>query len=171
VRAVADDLRRAVAAGLPVLRALDDAASTRPLAPGKWCPRELVGHLIDSASNNHGRFVRAPFQDELVFAPYDQDAWVAAQRYREAPWAELVELWRLLNLHLARVFEGIDAERARRPYARHNLDRIAWRTVPADTPATIAGFAADYVGHLRHHLAALGASGPQDGAASTPGGG
>jgi hypothetical protein len=168
---VADDLRRAIAAALPVLGAIDDAASARPLAPGKWCPRELVGHRIDSASNNHGRFVRARFQDELVFASYDQDAWVAAQRYREAPWAELVELWRLLNLHLARVFEGLDAELARRPFARHNLDRIAWRAVPADTPATIAGFAADYVGHLRHHLAAIGADASQDEAASAGGGG
>jgi hypothetical protein len=48
--------------------------------------------------------------------------------------------------------------RARRPYARHDLDRIARRAVPADTPATIAGLAADCVGHLRHHLAALDAS-------------
>lgn len=159
-RAVADDLRRAVADALPVLRAIDDAASARPPAPGKWSPRELIGHLIDSASNNHGRFVRARFQDELVFPTYDQDAWVAAQRYREAPWDELVELWRLMNLHLARVFEGLDPELARRPFARHNLDRIAWRTVPADVPATIEGFAHDYVAHLRHHLAALGASAP-----------
>jgi len=157
----ADELRRAVAGALPRLLALDDAASARPSAPGKWCPRELVGHLIDSAANNHQRFVRARFlaADDsfaLVFPAYDQDAWVAEQRYREAPWRELVELFRLYNLHLARVFESTPPELAERATARHNLDRIAWRTVPAGEPTTLAYFAEDYVGHLRHHLAALG---------------
>jgi hypothetical protein len=32
----------------------DDEAAWRP-APGKWLRKEIVGHLIDSASNNHGR--------------------------------------------------------------------------------------------------------------------
>jgi len=40
-----------------------------------------VGHLIDSASHNHQRFVRAQFQDSLVFPGYDPNAWVAAQHY------------------------------------------------------------------------------------------
>ena len=59
---------------LPRLAAMDtDRTSAHP-APGKWSPREIVGHLIDSASNNHQRFVRAMFQDDLVFAGYAQDA-------------------------------------------------------------------------------------------------
>ncbi len=89
---IAEDLRRAVNDALPALRAIDEQASARAPAPGKWCPREVLGHLIDSASNNHQRFVRVRFQDDLVFEGYDQDAWVAAQRYREASWAELIEL-------------------------------------------------------------------------------
>jgi len=48
-------------------------AASRP-APGKWSQKEIIGHLIDSASNNHGRFVRAQLQDDLIFAGYDQDA-------------------------------------------------------------------------------------------------
>ncbi len=84
---IAEDLRRAVNDALPALRAIDEQASARAPAPGKWCPREVLGHLIDSASNNHQRFVRVRFQDDLVFEGYDQDAWVAAQRYREASWS------------------------------------------------------------------------------------
>lgn len=146
---------------MPVLRAIDEAASRRAPAPGKWCPRELVGHLIDSAANNHQRFVRARFlgaQDGLVFPGYDQDAWVDAGHYREAAWAELVELLRLFNLQLARVLETTPAALAAPLHARHNLDQIAWRSVPATQPTTLAYLAADYVGHLRHHLAALGAA-------------
>src|SRR5262245_57257735 len=103
---IADELRATLREARPVLLELDERASARRPAPDKWCPRELVGHLIDSAANNHQRFVRARFQDDLVFPGYDQDAWVEVQRYRDAPWGELVELWHGLNLHLARVFEG-----------------------------------------------------------------
>jgi len=157
MHAVAEDLRQAVDRAWPVLRALDERKSAQPPAPGKWSPRELIGHLVDSASNNHQRFVRARFQDDLVFPGYDQDAWVAAQGYRTAPWLELVELWRLYNLHLARVFESMPPELARRSVTRHSFDRIAFRPVPAGEPATLEFFAGDYVAHLRHHLRALGA--------------
>jgi hypothetical protein len=156
MEAVAEELRRAVGRALPVLMTLDDEASARPPAPGKWCPREVLGHLVDSASNNHQRFVRARFQDDLVFPGYDQDAWVSAQGYRTAPWTELVELWRLFNLHLARVFESTPPELARRHVSRHSIDRIAFRPVPAGQPTTLAWFADDYVAHLRHHMSALG---------------
>ena len=66
-------LRDALAAAEPRLRAISDADSARPRAPGKWSPREIIGHLIDSASNNHQRFVRASLQDELVFDGYEQE--------------------------------------------------------------------------------------------------
>jgi len=157
MQTVAADLRQAVNAAVPALLAIDEETSASSPAPGKWCPREVIGHLIDSAANNHQRFVRACFQDDLVFPGYEQDDWVSVQRYREAPWRELVELWRLYNLHLARVIEAIPSELARRTRTRHNLDRIAWRTVPAGEPATLEYFADDYVAHMRHHLGSLGA--------------
>lgn len=156
MRDVAEELRRVVDGALPGLRGLGEEASARAPAPGKWSPRELLGHLIDSASNNHQRFVRARFQEDLVFLPYDQDAWVDSQAYATAPWSELVELWRLFNRHLARVLEALPGELAQRTVTRHNLDRIAWQAVPAGAPTTLAFFARDYVGHLRHHLRALG---------------
>ena len=137
---------------VPRLTALGDEASARRPSPGKWSPREIIGHLIDSASNNHQRFVRARFQDDLVFASYDQDAWVAAQQYQSAPWAELVALWRAFNLHLARVMETVPEPLRTREHLRHNLDALAWKPVPAGTPATLDYFMEDYVGHLKHHL-------------------
>jgi len=146
------ELREAVEAATPRLLALSDEAAAAAPSPGKWCPKEVVGHLIDSASNNHQRFVRARFTDDLVFPGYEQESWVAAQRYRSAPWAELVELWRLFNLHLARAIEAIPPSVRQAPRRRHNLHEIAWKLVPADQPATLEYFLLDYVGHLRHHL-------------------
>lgn len=151
--ALAQALRDAVEAATPRLDALPDP-DARP-APGKWSGKETLGHLVDSAANNHARFVRAALTDHLVFEGYDQDAWAALQRYAEADWAALVALWRGYNLHLARVIAGLPADALDRPRARHTLDRIAWQTVPASEPVTLAYFIADYIDHLRHHLAQI----------------
>jgi hypothetical protein len=137
---------------VPALLALPDHATAQPPAPGKWSPREIVGHLIDSASNNHRRFVIARWKDDLIFDGYEQDQWVDAQQYRDAPWPDLVMLWSLFNRHLARVMAAVPEAVRVRPQGRHNLDRVAWRPVSADVPATLDYFMNDYVGHLRHHL-------------------
>ncbi len=68
------------------LQAIDETKSARRPAPGKWSPKEIIGHLIDSASNNHQRFVRAQFQDHLIFPGYNQEAWVEAQDYQNSQW-------------------------------------------------------------------------------------
>ncbi len=149
------ELREAVAAATPRLLAIPDAEASKPPAPGKWSPKQVIGHLIDSASNNHQRFVRVRFMDDLVFAGYEQESWVAAQGYQGAPWAELVGLWRLFNLHLARVIENLPPSVREQPRARHNLDELAWKPVPRQTPATLEYFMRDYVGHLKHHLAQI----------------
>ena len=145
-------LRSVVEDCTPRLLAMADTAAGRSPAPGKWSPKQVIGHLIDSASNNHQRFVRARFGDHLEFPGYDQEAWVVGQGYQEAPWPELVGLWRAFNLHLARVMEAVPDHVRLRPRVRHNLDRIAWRTVPASEPTTLDYFMEDYVGHLEHHL-------------------
>jgi hypothetical protein len=149
---VGADLRRTVEhAAEALLRLTEEEAARRP-APGKWSPKEVVGHLIDSASNNHERFVRAQLQDDLVFPGYDQDAWVRVQRYQDAPWPLLVALWRDFNRHLAHVVEAAPEAERRRPRRPHSLDRIAWAPVPPDAPATLDALMRDYVDHLRHHL-------------------
>jgi hypothetical protein len=150
------ELRETVHGAEVYLNGLGEEASRRRPAPDKWCPREIIGHLIDSASNNHQRFIRAQFMDDLIFSGYEQDKWVSVQKYRDAPWSELIGLWRHFNLHIARVMETVPNDERMRPRARHNLDEIAWTTVPRDEPATLDYFMRDYVGHLRHHLAQIG---------------
>ncbi len=147
-----DGFRRLVERSAEALMEISEADSGRRPVPGKWSPKEIVGHLIDSASNNHQRFVRAQFKDDLLFPGYDQDAWVAAQRYQETPWSALVELWRAYNLHLARVMAATPEAARLREHRRHNFHQIAWQTVPEGEPTTLDYFMRDYVTHLRHHL-------------------
>src|SRR6266436_6532164 len=80
---IASDLGRTVAQAKPLLLKLDNAdTSTRP-AEGKWAKKEILGHLLDSASNNHQRFVRAALQGSLTFPGYDQNALVDLQNFAE----------------------------------------------------------------------------------------
>ena len=146
------ELRSAVEEGAAELLEVDPGVAAWRPGPGRWSAKEVIGHLVDSAANNHQRFVRARWQEDLVFPGYAQDAWVEAQGYQEAPWPELVTLWRDYNRHLARVMDAVPRDVATRPRRRHNLHEIAWRTVPADRPATLDYFMRDYVGHLQHHL-------------------
>jgi hypothetical protein len=159
---IAEELRDAVRRALPGLRALAPERAAREPAPGKWSPAEIVGHLVDSAGNNHQRFVRARFRDDLRFEGYDQAAWVAAQGYRAAPWHELLDLWASFNLHLARVMESTPADVLRAPRADHALHLLAWEVVPEGEPTTLEYFMRDYVGHLKHHLRQIdpGLAGP-----------
>jgi DinB family protein len=149
---VVDELRRTVDRASGRLLQYADAEAARRPGPGKWSRKEIVGHLIDSACNNHGRFVRAQLQDELVFPGYDQDAWVRVQRYQDRPWADLVALWRTYNHQIAHVMATTDALQLTRPRPRHNLDELAWQTVSAADPTTLEYFMRDYVDHLNHHL-------------------
>lgn len=150
--AYATDLRDTVTRAAADLRTIsEDLAGVRP-APGRWSIKEIIGHLIDSASHNHQRFVRARWQDDLVFQGYQQDDWVAAEDYQSASWDDLVTLWHTYNHHVARVMTTVPADVARREHRRHNLDQIAWQAVPADQPATLEYFMRDYVAHLKHHL-------------------
>jgi hypothetical protein len=96
--------------------------------------------------------VRARFQNDLVLVGYDQDAWVALQKYQDESWSELVSLWGSFNLHLVHVMASIPASVRERAHGRHNLHEINWRPVPSEKPATLDDLMADYVAHLKHHL-------------------
>src|SRR4051812_3984274 len=87
------ELRLEIQDVLPHLRRMTDGDASHHPAPDKWSPKEVIGHLIDSATNNHGRFVRATLQEEMVFPGYDQDGWVKAQEYANHSWEDLVGLW------------------------------------------------------------------------------
>lgn len=128
----------------PRLHALPEAATLECPLEMRWCRKEILGHLIDSAANNHHRFVRAQAVARMQFPPYQQDHWVAAQGYRERPWLELVDLWRLYNQHLAHVMRRVPSE---------SLGNEC--TVSADEPSTLAHHMVDYVRHLEHHLAQI----------------
>ena len=141
LESVANDLDGVVDAAAPELRAIDDAVASRKLKPDVWSVKQILGHLIDSASNNHQRFVRAQFASELSFPGYEQNAWVNSQDYQGSAWLPLIDLWVLYNHHLAHVIRRL-------PQAAANVPcRIG-----TNEAVTLGSLAHDYLGHLRHHL-------------------
>jgi len=121
-----DQLRTSVDRATPLLHAISDDVASAPTAPEKWSRKQLLGHLIDSATNNHQRFVRV----EPEGFKYDQNYWVETQQYARASWPSLIALWREYNLHLAHVIDAMNDE----------------------TRATLDALIADYIAHLEHHL-------------------
>ena len=146
------DLRQSIQEAKPKLLLIVENEVIRAPVPGKWSAKQIIGHLIDSASNNHQRFIRAQFKDDLLFSGYQQEKWVEVQRYQHAEWSDLVEFWSRYNLHLADAIDYIPEEVLNKPRVEHSLDKIAWKTIPKDQPATLKYFIEDYIGHLKHHL-------------------
>jgi hypothetical protein len=140
--AIGAALLTTVEGAVPKLRAMSESRAERPRAPGKWSPKQVIGHLIDSASNNHQRFVRAQEGTAFTGLRYEQDHWVAVQGYQESDWDDLIVLWRAYNRHLAQVIERIPEGKRGTPV-----------TLGSNEPVTLGFLAYDYVSHLRHHLA------------------
>jgi len=138
---LADLLREAVEHDLKVLLAIPENVSRISPGPGRWTRREELGHLLDSAANNHMRFVRAGLDGSYDGPGYDQDRWVELHGYRDLPWRDLVEFWRRYNELLAQVVERIPGDRLASP-CRIGLGETV----------TLGFVIEDYVRHLRHHL-------------------
>ncbi len=99
------------------------AATAKP-DPERWSISEVVGHLVDSACNNHQRFVRAQFCSDFVFPKYEQNEWVIAANYRECDWESLVELWYHYNRQLQGSFAICNLPVCRRHVRSHRMNHV-----------------------------------------------
>jgi hypothetical protein len=137
-------LTRTLASEIVHLRAIPDGPATakpnRRTGDG-WSQREELGHLIDSAVNNHARIVRAALEPAYEGPGYEQAGWVEVHRYREIPWTELVDVWHAHNRILVPMIAAIPAAKLTTPCRVGN-----------GAPVTLEFLIDDYVLHIRHHL-------------------
>lgn len=133
-------LRQTIDKELPVLRALTDAEASRSVRGG-WTGKQELGHLIDSATNNHARFVVVTLQDNYKGPGYDQEGWVATHGYADMPWSTIVDFWYSYNSLLAGLVARIPASR---------LEAIC--EIGGSGPLTLAFVIEDYVLHMQHHI-------------------
>ncbi len=127
-----------------LLELSQERVESRP-APSAWSPKEELGHLLDSAANNHQRIVRAQLEDNPVMPGYQQNSWVEMHAYQRRDWGELIELWRALNRQLLAAAEAVPDS--------------AWSrslTVADSEPLTLQFVFEDYVAHMLHHQQHIG---------------
>jgi hypothetical protein len=122
------------------LNAISDAEFSRRPAPGKWSKKEILGHLIDSAANNHHRFIRGQFETLYVIQPYAQNEWVELNRYQHLETSRIVDLWETYNRHLLEII-------------RHLPEEMLTKTlISGEETVTLGWLIVDYVAHMEHHL-------------------
>jgi hypothetical protein len=148
MKELSEKLLSAVDAAEPRLRAITASESAKPVLPGGWSRKQVLGHLIDSASNNHQRFVRAAQQTSLEFPAYDQEGNVRVQAPQEADWPLLISLWAAYNRYLAHIIARLPASR---------LETVC--RIGPGKPVTLSFIAEDYLTHMVHHLRQVGAAG------------
>jgi hypothetical protein len=142
VQDLSQSLRHLIRQELPPLRAVPEAtAEIRPGGPTTWSPKEELGHLIDSAANNHARFVRALIEPEFHGPSYAQNDWVRIHRYQEMPWLEIVEFWFHYNIFIAELLKRIPEEKL-----------LTTCFVGSGPGVSLDFLVQDYVLHMRHHV-------------------
>lgn len=131
-----------IAKELPNLEALsEDIASAKPGGAGTWSAKQELGHLIDSAANNHIRFVRAALEPEITGLPYAQEGWVDIHGYQNKPWLSTVRFWHSYNTFLADLIDRIPEQKL-----------LTICRIGTSEPVTLQFLIEDYVLHMQHHL-------------------
>ncbi|MBS3975034.1 MAG: DinB family protein [Actinobacteria bacterium] len=143
----ADELRLLVSVAEAPLRVLDDADVDAFRGDGAWTKRQILGHLVDSTATNHQRFVRAQFEDELHFPPYDAPGWVVVERYDLASWSLLIDVWVAYARLLGHILDVMPEPQLATPVW------VDWYGEPK--PITLSEVIDAYLDHVRHHLAQL----------------
>jgi hypothetical protein len=138
---VAQNIRDIIAKTLPILRAMPMYRVSDKPRPERWSHKEIIGHLVDSACNNQQKFVRTMAQSHLDFVGYDQNHWVAVQKYQRMDWQTLLDIWAAYNHQIAHIVENVD------PSVLGNTISIN-----GSEPFTLRFIMSDYAQHLTHHL-------------------
>jgi hypothetical protein len=107
---------------------------------GGWSVIEILGHLVDSASNNYQRIQRYIPGGELEFPGYDQEGCVRRSNYGSFDYRRLLDLWYNHNKLLFHLYDSLPRQ------------ELASKIKVGDNPATsITALMADYFAHMKLH--------------------
>lgn len=134
-----DAFRSAVNRLHELLEQTDEANAGIQLSADAWSLKEIVGHLIDSASNNHQRFVRLQLGDLEEFPAYEAEQWIRIQQYNTMDWELLKALWFHFNTLILAMVERIP----------DGCLNNTWSV--DDNPRTLEWLVNDYYRHLNWH--------------------
>lgn len=123
---------------------LDDLLAETKISEDKWTLKEIIGHLIDSASNNHQRFIRLILSEEIQFPDYNNEEWLQVQSHNEIKFSNLVSLFYYFNTLIVNILKNID------PKSLNNRWNVQWDENTSFI--TLENLAEHYVDHMRNHI-------------------
>jgi hypothetical protein len=133
----------------PILTALpDDTISLRRNSQDRTV-KQIVGHIVDSASNNTHRIIHLQYQQTpLIFPNYatlgNNDRWIAIQDYQNEDWMTLVRLWMYSLLHIVHVIKNINPDKMNNEWISGPGEKVTLEVMVTDFPR-----------HLRLHLSEI----------------
>lgn len=122
------------------LEAINDIDFKHKPHPEKWSKQEILGHLIDSATTNHQRFIRVQLENSPSIW-YDQNRWVESCTYANMDRTDLTQLWISFNRYLVHIIKNI---------TQKNVLRTC--KMKDGSERTLEFLVEDYVDHLEHHV-------------------
>ena len=138
---ISERIREVINSSKPELLKIAPEVAGKKENPKKWSKKEILGHLIDSASNNHQRFVRGAQNIAGDFPVYNQERWVEIQHYNEMDWSDLVEYFYQYNLHISKLIDFLPDDVLDNPC-----------NIGKENPVTLKFVIEDYLRHLKHHI-------------------
>ena len=141
MKTIAEKIRELVIAAKPELLKITADSAGYKQAPESWSKKEILGHLLDSAANNHQRIIRGAQNIAGDFPVYNQNRWVEIQQYNKMDWNELVGFFTLFNFHICRVIELLPGDVLKNPV-----------NIGKESQVNLEFIIKDYLRHLEHHL-------------------
>lgn len=123
---------------------LDEYITSLRISQDKWTLKEIIGHLIDSASNNHQRFIRFQLSEALEFPDYNNSEWLRTQKHQNLKFIELLLLFYYYNKLIVNIILNIDEK------CLQNKWNINWDE--DSTFITFEKLVTHYVDHMKSHL-------------------
>lgn len=130
----------------PRLNSLSEDVITHRLNKQNRSIRQILGHLVDSASNNTHRIVHLQYRENpMQFPNYatngNNDRWISIQNYQTENWQDLIQLWKYSNRHIVHVIRHVNEEKLDNQWQSSESKQISLRE-------NIEG----YLPHLMLHL-------------------
>ena len=146
ILAITTEIRSLTEDWEPRLRQLSDEIITQRRNNQQRTIKQILGHLIDSTSNNTHRVVHLQYQiSPFAFPDYaafgNNDRWIAIQDYQHEDWNNMVQLWKFSLLHFCHVINNLNDDKLENEWISGPEKNITLRTMIIDFP-----------GHLKLHL-------------------
>jgi hypothetical protein len=142
MEAVSKDLNAVVSTFYLKHKDIDNKIASKRHDPKEWTLKEIIGHLVNSACNNHQRFIGLQFVSEMHFPEYQKFhlEWLGQENFNELDFADLILLWKQYNIFIAHLISNIDRSKLGNSF------------VMESKTLTLQALIVDYVNHLKGHL-------------------